>query len=237
MKTRMRFLKLISITFILTQSVYGQHHSELGILGGTSYYLGELNPSKQVVNKINPAIGVFYRKNTSKRYALRFGLNYAKLSASDEITATSFSDFRQLSFSTSLYEGYGILEFNFLPYEIGGYRSSPFSPYVFIGVAGFIVNPEVENDGGYYTESSGALTTFSIPFGAGIKFDLGRNWGVGIEWGMRKTYTDEIDGLSPEYYGGYQLSNSQNNDWYSILGITLNYKILTQSDHCPGVIN
>lgn len=206
-------------------------------MGGTTYYLGELNPSKHFVNEINPAIGLFYRKNTSNRYALRLGANYGKISASDKIANTAFNDFRQLSFSSNLLEGYGILEFNFLPFEIGNYRTSPFSPYVFIGAAVFMVNPDIENDGGNSTSSTGSLTTFSIPFGLGFKFDVARNWGVGIEWGMRKTYTDKIDGLSQTYFGGYQLSNSQNNDWYSVLGITLNYKILTESDHCPGVIN
>lgn len=234
----MRFLKIITIFFILLQvSGFSQRHSELGIFGGTSYYLGELNPSKQIVNKVNPVAGVFFRKNTSTRYALRFGANYGKISAEDNNVNTPFSDFRKLSFSSSLIEGYGIFEFNFLPYEIGNYRTSPFSPYVFIGAAAFIVNPELENDGGIYTSSTGALTSFSIPFGTGIKFNLAGNWGASIEWGMRKTFTDEIDGLSPTYFGGYQLSNSQNKDWYSIIGITLNYKILTQSDHCPGVIN
>ena len=231
--------KLITLVIFISTCAHSiaQRHSEIGLIGGTSYYLGELNPSKQITNKINPAIGVFYRKNTSNRYALRFGANYGKISASDKISNLAFNDFRKLSFSSSIFEGYGILEFNFLPFEIGNYRTSPFSPYVFIGAAAFIVNPEIENEGGNSTFSSGSLTSFSIPFGLGMKFDLGGNWGLGVEWGMRKTYTDEMDGLYQTYYGGYQLSNSQNNDWYSILGITLNYKILTESDHCPGVIN
>lgn len=233
MKLRLVF---ISVLLILNTVTFGQH-SELGILGGTSYYLGELNPSIQIANKFNPAIGVFYRKNTSTRYALRFGLNYGKLSATDNITSTELSNYRQLSFSTNLYEAYGILEFNFLPYQINNYRTSAYSPYVFIGAAAFMVDPEVENDGTIATSSSGSIIAPSMPFGFGIKFNLAHNFGAAIEWGMRKTFTDGIDGLSESYVGGYQLSNTQNKDWYSIIGITLNYKILTQSDHCPGVIN
>lgn len=224
----------LSISFLS----YGQH-SEIGILGGTSYYLGELNPSIQVANKLKPAVGVFFRRNTgkSKRYALRFGLNYGLLEASDKITSAEISDYRQLSFSSNLLEGYGVLEFNFLPYEINSTRASYYSPYVFIGIAGFMVNPEVENYVTNTSSSSGSLIAASIPFGFGVKFNLVNNLGMGIEWGMRKTFTDEIDGLPETYPGGYQLSNTQNNDWYSILGITLNYKILTKDARCTGVVN
>ena len=61
------------------------------------------------------------------------------------------------------------------------------------------------------------------------------NMGINIEWGVRKTFTDEIDGLANTYTNGYQMSNSKNNDWYSFGGITLNYKILTKTDRCPIV--
>lgn len=233
----MRFLKFIAIPlFLFTISGKGQH-SEIGIIGGTAYYLGELNPSKHIINKVNPTIGLFYRKNLSKRYALRFGANYGRLGATDDITASELSKFRQLSFSASLLEGYGILEFNFLPYQINNYTTSLYTPYVFIGVAGFRTSSEITNDGIYFVQKNATSTSVSMPFGLGIKFDLSGNLGMALEWGMRKTWVDEIDGLTESYDWGYQLNNTQNKDWYAIVGITLNYKILTQSDHCPGVIN
>ncbi len=114
----MRFNKSIVVLFIsLSFFCYGQH-SELGIFAGTSYYVGELNPSTQIVNKTRPAIGIFYRKNLSKRYALRFGANYGKLEAADNLRSTELSKFRQLSFSTDIWEAYGVIEFNFIPYQI-----------------------------------------------------------------------------------------------------------------------
>lgn len=227
---------VILIPFIIPAGLLAQH-SEIGIQGGTAYYLGELNPGAQVTNKVNPAIGVFFRKNTSKRYALRFGANYAKIGASDQLTSTEWSSYRQISFSTNLLEAYGLLEFNFLPYQINNYTTNSLTPYVFIGIAGFMVNPDIDNEGALAASAGGSIIAPSIPFGLGFKFNLSGNWGIAIEWGMRKTYTDEIDGLSERYLTGYQLSNSQSNDWYSILGISLSYKILTESDHCPGVIN
>ena len=232
----MKFYKSITIFFILFSLFAKSQHSELGILAGSSYYMGEINPSIHVINKVRPALGVFYRKNLSKRYALRFGANYAMLSATDQFVSTELSQFRQLSFSTNLWEGYGIIEFNFIPYQINNYATSSFTPYVFIGVAGFWVRPNVDGGGNRELAKTDVIAP-SIPFGLGLKFNFARNLGLGIEWGMRKTFTDQIDGLSETYVNGYQLSNTQNNDWYSIIGITLNYKILTKSDHCPGVIN
>lgn len=231
----MRFYKSIVVFFVLLSGSSIGQNSDIGFLAGSGYYLGELNPSIQVVNKVRPALGIFYRKNINKRYAIRAGVNYAKLSATDKFSSTELSQFRQLSFSTDLYEGYGILEFNFIPYQINNYTTSAFTPYVFIGVAAFWVSPVVE--GGITDLQKEDEVAPSIPFGLGIKFNFARNLGLGIEWGMRKTFSDQIDGLSETYNSGYQLSNTQNKDWYSIIGVTLNYKILTKSDHCPGVIN
>ncbi len=230
--------QIIIITFFLSLATIGfSQYSELGVFGGTSYYIGELNPSIQVVNEVNPSVGLFYRRNTNTRYALRFGLNYAKLSASDSKLNSALSNYRQMSFQSELYEGYGILEFNFLPYEIGNRRTAPYSPYVFIGLAVFMVNPEIESNSGSTVNSTGTAIAPSVPFGVGIKFSLNNSWGMGLEWGMRKTFMDEIDGLTSTDSGGYQLSNSQNKDWYSLLGLTLNYKILTKDRRCPQVIN
>jgi len=213
--------------------VLGQN-IDLGLTGGFSYYIGEINPSAQVINKLKPSLGVFYRKNLNKRYALRGGFNYAKLTATDKFRSTEISQFRHLSFLSDLWEAYGVLEFNFIPYQINNRATSRFSPFVFIGLAAFWVSPEVRGRGFDVVESD--MISVSVPFGVGVKFNFVGNLGFGIEWGMRKTYSDEVDGLPETYANGYQLSNSQNNDWYSIVGITLNYKILTHKDRCnmPG---
>ena len=212
-------------------------HSEIGLFGGTSYYIGELNPSIQVANKIRPTLGIFYRKNLSYRYSFRVGANYAKLAATDQFNSSELSKFRKLSFSSTLIEGYTTFEFNFLPYQINNHVTSRYSPYVFIGFAVFSSTPKVENEAGGKISVSELIVVPSIPFGMGVKFNFVQNLGLSLEWTMHKTYTDQIDGLPETYLGGYQLSNSNNNDWYSFLGITVNYKFLTEKDHCRGPVN
>jgi hypothetical protein len=229
----MKFYRLILICFsFLSLLGFGQN-SEIGIIGGTSYYLGEINPSAQIINEINPAAGIFYRKNTSKRYAYKIGANYAKIAATNKSSSIEFNQFKELSFSSDLIEAYGILEFNFIPYQINNYTTSSFTPYVFIGVAVFMANPQIENTASTSISSQGNVIAPSMPFGLGIKFNLINNLGLALEWGMRKTITDRIDGLADTYIEGYQLSNTQNNDWYSIVGISLNYKFLTKGEVCP----
>jgi hypothetical protein len=233
----MKLRYILAYFFLLINSVLFCQHSEIGLFGGTSYYVGELNPSVQVVNQVRPVIGLFYRKNINKRYSYRLGANYGKLSSTDEFSSNELSKYRKLSFSSTVIEGYTTFEFNFLPYQINNYGTSKFSPYVFIGFAVFASNPKVENGNSGRIGSSETVIAPSIPFGMGIKFNFVHNLGLSIEWGMRKTYTDAIDGLPETYVGGYQLSNTNNNDWYSFLGITLNYKFLTQKDICPGAVN
>ncbi|MGB0887371.1 MAG: DUF6089 family protein [Vicingaceae bacterium] len=230
-------LTTIPLFFILISSAYSQH-SEVGITLGTSYYIGEINPAMHIVNKVRPSAGVFYRKNSNKRYSLRAGFNYASIAASDAISSSELSIYRDVSFSANLYEAYGILEFNFIPYQINNFRASKFSPYVFIGVAMFYNQINIDNKAkGLTNEIIEDITEPAIPFGVGIKFNFVENLGLGIEWGMRKTFTDKFDGLSATSNDDYQLSSTQNKDWYSIFGITLNYKFLTKRDRCPGAIN
>ncbi|MBX2960022.1 MAG: hypothetical protein KF732_08680 [Flavobacteriales bacterium] len=231
---RKSLLLLVSLLCFFNLKTHAQH-TEIGIFLGSSYYVGDLNPNNHFINKINPALGVLYRKNLSKRYSLRYAFNFGYLSATDDNNGAEWNSFRNISFSTPLMEASGLLEFNFLPYQINNYNTAPFTPFIFIGAAVFRVAPEIKNNSTNLTVNAKDLIAPSIPFGFGLKFNFIRNLGLNIEWSLRKTFTDEIDGLLPTYSNGLQLTSSQNNDWYSFAGITINYKILTKSDHCPVV--
>lgn len=233
----MKLKYLLSYFLLLISTSLFAQHSELGFFGGTSYYIGELNQTGQAANQPNLSIGVFYRKNLSTRYSYRIGANYGKLAADDSFYSDGLSEWRQLSFSGRIIEGNALFEFNFLPYQINNNSTSSFSPYVFIGFAIFGITPEVKSEVTRKMNKAETIVAPSVPFGMGIKFNLAQNTGLSIEWGMRKTFTDEIDGLPDTFVGGYQLSNSKNNDWYSFLGITISYKFLTKNDICPGVVN
>ncbi|MDB3887424.1 DUF6089 family protein [bacterium] len=233
----MRLLTLISILlYLLFIPLFSNaQHYEIGVSLGTSYYLGELNPTLPVINSIQPAGTIFVRKNLNKRYSLKYGGSYMMLKAEDSQSNSKFNKFRNASMSSKLIELQGVLEFNFFPYQINNRATFDASPYLFIGLAGFYTDPTVEGSSAGDQSFSYDATVYSIaiPFGFGVKFDVVKNIGMSVEWGMRKTFTDRLDALKSSYNNNYQLSQESNKDWYSMIGVSLNYKILTKSDRCP----
>lgn len=236
-KINFHTLTFVLLFFLLVRAVNAQH-SEVGFSGGLSYYTGELNPSPAPQNKLNPMLGVFYRKNLNYRYSLRFGINAARVASEDQQTINEIQqDFetRNLSFSSNLYDAYGILEFNFIPYQINK-TAAKFTPYVLVGLAGFYVTPKLKNEITNATQET-SLTALAFPFGAGFKFNFASNIGASIEWSYRKTFTDKFDGIEETFPNGTQLSDTANKDWYSFINITLSYKILRKRDRCAAPIN
>ncbi|PKP51726.1 MAG: hypothetical protein CVT95_00130 [Bacteroidetes bacterium HGW-Bacteroidetes-12] len=229
---------IVFILLLFTVKIVSAQHSELGFMGGLAYYTGELNPSPNPQNKTRPMLGVFFRRNLNYRYSLRFGANAAQIAAEDkQKTNESFENFetRNLSFSGNLLDAYGVLEFNFIPYQINN-SASKFTPFVFIGIAGYYVAQKIENTKLNSTQES-SLTSLALPFGAGLKFNFVQNIGMTIEWTYRKTFTDKFDGLGETHFNGVQLSNSGNKDWYSFINLTLSYKFLRKRDVCAMPVN
>lgn len=94
-------------------------------------------------------------------------------------------------------------------------------------------------------------TSVSIPFGIGVKYSLSRKLGVAMEWRWHYTFTDWLDdchGYYPTYKKGddvaqysdptgfaaddeenndypyIQRGNSEDNDWYGYLNVSMVYK-------------
>ncbi len=227
------------LLFMLTGKVQAQH-SEFGAMLGTSYYLGEINPYGHFKHAYVPAFGLIYRKNLNKRYSLKCSALRGKLKADDVQAGLAFNGFRKLFIDGPIYEGSGQLEFNFFPYQIG-LDEHRYTPFVFIGVSAFFSRVDLfyggrkEDPTPYKTEqvTETWMGGMAIPFGVGFKFNLGGNFGATLEWGMRKTYTDELDRIDNRYVDGFQRGNSRNNDWYNFTGFMITYKFRRAFDRCP----
>jgi len=184
---------------------------EVGLFGGGSYYLGDLNPKKNF-EMTQPAAGILARYNISPRFALKINGYYGNVKGDDAIT--KFNEKRNLSFKSQVLEFSAQLELNFLPY-VTGHKDYFFSPYIFAGISAFNFNPKASYDGKWYnlqplgTEGQGtikyydrkpySLAALAIPFGIGFKYSLTNTICVGGEWGMRKTNTDYLDDVSTTY--------------------------------------
>ncbi|WP_317899236.1 DUF6089 family protein [Aurantibacillus circumpalustris] len=233
---------------------------ELGFFGGGSYYIGDINPRGHF-KASHPALGIFFRYAKSYRYAFRFGFNYGQISGNDATSSEPDQIERNLNFKSQLYELNATAEFNFVEYRIGHDRYK-FTMFVFAGVAGFYFNSQANINGtevslrDNLTEGK-AYPKFqlSIPFGVGLKWNIGEKCGLGIEWGPRRTFTDNLDDIKGSYPnsiategGGSVTNQSLNNsatpgdmrgnpssrDWYFYYGVTLNIKLPDPKSFCPG---
>jgi hypothetical protein len=184
---------------------------------------------------------------------------------------------RRLSFSSPISEISAQLEINFLNlYNVG--HKNQITPYIFGGASFFSFNPKAEYQGkiydlqpigtegqGYKTDEQGkiipkyGLTGFAIPFGIGFKANIGTFVCVGVEWGLRFTFTDYLDDVGGRYYefspdeissNSYEIvkyfadpavikhtydsqrRSTIKNDWYSFAGIIVTIRIGNEDRIC-----
>jgi hypothetical protein len=223
-----------------------------------------------------PAFGFFYRYNLSPRFAYKLNGYYGTVMAADSISKANVE--RNLSFKSTIFEISNQIELNFMAYAPGNldYR---FTPYIFSGISLFYFDPMAKYDGKWYaleplgTEGQAtsafpnskkySRTSFAIPFGIGFKYNITYYLTLGLEWGIRKAFTDYLDDVSTTYADPYvlgsengqlsavladrskaadgeavnntglQRGNSKTKDWYSFAGITLSVKIKNKSKTCP----
>ena len=135
---------VLSIIFIIISSlnVNAQYkpNQEFGILGGTGYYVGDLN--KIHFNNLRVG-GITFRKNFDRRFSFKSSALYTNVYADDANSSDPLNVNRNLHFKSDIIELSGQVEFNFLPYETGN-SLYPFSPFIFTGVSIFNFNPKAE---------------------------------------------------------------------------------------------
>lgn len=192
-------------------------HSEIGFWAGGAHYMGDLNENFRLFRIIRPAGGFVYQYNPHERWCWRNTLSMGRIYANDKYSPRQVYRERNLHFRSDVFEISSQVIFNFLPYEIGKTQEGyifPFSPYLFIGLGMFYASPKAEYQGkwvslkDYDTEGQGTTANprkeysrvqVSMPFGFGVKAGINRKWGIGFEWGFRRTFYDYIDDVSTTY--------------------------------------
>lgn len=257
-----------SVLFITLLSPALSQDLEVGLFGGGSYYLGDVNPSGHFKGN-SFAYGILARYTIDDRWAVKLSGTMAKVSGST--TGSWFLPDRNLQFESPVTDISAVAEFNFFPFYTGSRRNF-ITPYVFAGVGMFFFKPSsggVElqplgtegQQAGYEGRKPYSMTGVDIPFGLGVKVSLTRKIAMAASWEMHKTFTDYLDDISKTYYldgtdinpddpsqfysdpamnhmPGMQRGNSQNQDWYSLYGITITYKFaLDGGRRCRDVYN
>lgn len=199
-------LLLIFVPVLFLCKLNAQHF-ELGATIGTGNYIGDLslNSTKMYLKESNFAGGVHVRFNMNPMFSFKLGANYIGLSGTDENARIQELRNRNLSFATDVFEGMLAVEVNIPGFQPYGLKQ-PFSPYVYAGVAYTYFNPRAFYQDQWYdlqplqTETvSYSKTTFSIPFGFGIKYAVTDKFSVGLDFGARYTFSDYLDDVSGHY--------------------------------------
>jgi hypothetical protein len=208
------------IIIAITLPVYSQRNVDYGVSLGVTTYLGDINPDNLLYHP-RPASQVFFRYNFNPRQALRVNLLAGYLSASDMDFNNPVQQARGKSFQSAVGELGVNYEFNFFPYSTEVSRKIDYTPYLAAGIA-------------LSATSSGGFNFFpSIPFSLGMKVNIYRNIGIEAEYGFRKTFYDNFDGLKDDI-DPKDYTWTHNNDWYTFFGVGITWKMYNRNAGCPA---
>jgi hypothetical protein len=183
-------------------------------------YLGDIN-QVNLFYKPGPAAALFYRYNFNPRQAVRVNMLGGYLRADDADFNNPLQQARDHSFSGILGEAGVTYEYNFFPYSTFRSRFVDYTPYIAAGAALSMVN------------STDFHIFPSIPFSAGFKVNVANHIGLEFEYGFRKTFYDNFDGLSDVVDPDGQ-SWMHNNDWYTFMGVSITWKMYNRLVGCPA---
>lgn len=204
---------LLSLALIVPLCSQAQQHHEIGLDAGVANYYGDLQDKIFPSYGYKPDMGIFYKYFFNPNIGLRFGANYATVTAADSLSDIPANRARNLSFESHVVEIHGGLEINFLPLDVDRMKVTP---YVFGGVGAFYFNPYAQAPDGsrvflrpLSTEGEGlpqypdrkqySNIAVSFPFGGGMKFLIGKTLVITTELGFRYTTTDYLDDVSKSY--------------------------------------
>ncbi len=180
------------------------YFAEIGVHGGSSYYLGDAN--NVLFKNAQLSYGLIYRQKFNPRLAAHLSWNSTTVAGKGIVDNVN----KPFNNRVNAFDLAG--EFNFFSYERKEYLpfSKTFTPFIFAGVGGALGN---------------SVATMSLPFGVGFKAMLGDRLNLNIMWSNRLMFNDNLEGEADfNDHAGLNGTNIFNNDMLSTLsvGITLN---------------
>ena len=198
--------------------------------------------------------GLLARFNYDSRWSFRMDYTHGKIRACD--TTAAWRPEAMLNFQSTVNDLSLMVEFNFLDYYTGHIKNviSPYifggiSGLMF-NTKPFTKDDRIDTVSLRPKKTEGveyAAFSLSIPFGVGCKMSLSKHLAATVEWRMHYTFTDYLDDVSGVYpddkahakVSGYDLTdpsgkfsakqqrgNSQTNDWYGFINLSLTWKFV-----------
>lgn len=207
----MRILVLVAFFFSIILDVSAQTWEVGGFVGGSGY-MGDINPVKPY--KVSDlAFGGQVKRNLDGYWALKLNVMHGKIAADDAKSSNEYQRDRNINFFSPVTEISFQTEFNFFNYFPGslpGNGTRKATPYLFTGIGGVLFNPKTRYAGDVYvlhdyvTEGVDLSDRYkryslSVPYGAGMKYNISGNWNMIGEIGYRTAFTDNLDDVSGKY--------------------------------------
>ena len=211
-------ITLASVTSVFAQDTY---RYEVGGGIGMSGYIGDA--STNIMKHPGWAAGGIFRYVIDRRWSLKANLIVANIGGrSDGIVYPGGAVYE---FNSTLYDTGAQMEFNFFNFGIGSkyMNLKRITPYLTVGLGGTFATPDV----------GGNAFAIVLPMGVGVKYKWKERLNLGLEFTMRKSFGDGLDGLSD--LNGIRHSFAKNTDWYSVLMVSVTYEFGKRCKVCHYV--
>lgn len=209
-------LLIVSLICSLSLQIFAQqkdYQSEIGILGGAAYYLGDA--THKPFQNLTPTFGALYRYRFDSRYALRTELTGTLVKGGGDAIAAFENPVAALDVCG---------EFNFFDLEKNTHKrfSKIFSPYIFAGFGAMI-----------YSYDDDVAMGVSLPIGIGFKVKLGGRWNLNLQHTTRLLFADNLEGV-PALNDPYRLNGGDfmNNDLLSGLTVGVTFDLWQRRCKC-----
>jgi len=222
----MKHLAFLFLLLLVSSCIFSQRKADIGLIGGTSYYQGDINPSR-LFYKPRYNVGPIFRYNFNSRYSIRLQAVYANLAGSDGDFDNVITKRNPVSFNLRFINLGGQVEYNFFDYQTG-ITAGEWTPYMFGGLGySLVLSP------GVIGSNIAPSMHMTMPFGIGAKANITRRLSAGLEWSYNKTFNDRLDGVvSPINPSEETIFN--NNDWFSFFNLFITYKFFKFAADCPA---
>ncbi len=186
-------------------------------IGSDFFFDLDAASTRYVVN-----LGLRYK--ISQYVSAKTGFSFGEIAGDDKFTKEPFRQNRNIHFRSPVVEWATQIEVSWMKESVGsrykirrvrgrGRKGSQVYVYGFAGVALLYMNPMAQYNGKWHalkplhtegqefvpSRSEYSNWQFAIPFGIGMKYALDKNSSIGLEYGLRKTFTDYIDDVSTSY--------------------------------------
>ncbi|MBR2153690.1 MAG: outer membrane beta-barrel protein [Bacteroidaceae bacterium] len=193
-----------------------EYKMEIGGMLGTSTYQGDAGGG--LYKHINLGGGAIARYNLNPRMALKFDLAYGGISGDASKGAFPADvDRERLKFKRSLIDVGCQYEMHFWAYGTGAsYKNTHrLVPYIQLGLG--------------FTATKGAFT-MNIPVGFGVKYKVANRVNVGLDWTVRFSLSDKLDGIGDLY--GIKSGFLKNRDSYCWTMLYVSYDFWPRLRKC-----